>query len=162
MWKVSQKAWASVTKACQIRGLHECPWIYLATTDIKQPCIMPKRESCIKSGIFLLYTKNLLASPRGGNWDFQRLDWAAGLKVSAAANNLSFWQMRLDGCHLSPADHAGRDMCSPREMRSLLAFHRPAATFTLIALGLSTFTHLSNAPDWAWTHTLLSAPFRTP
>lgn len=62
--------------------------------------------------------------------DFQRLDWAAVLKVRSATKNLSLWQTRLDGCHLSPADHAGRDMCSPRAMRSRLAFHSPAVTFT--------------------------------
>lgn len=120
----------------------------------------------IKTRTSLLYSKNLLPSlpffgggEGGRNWDFQRLDRAAGLKVSGATNNLSFWQMRLDGRHLSPADHAGTDICRPRrEMRSLVAFRMPALTATLIALDLSTFTHLSNAPDWAWTHTLLFSP----
>lgn len=160
-WKVPQKAWVSVTKACQMRGLRECPWIHLATTHIKQPLYHAKAWGLHKKWDFPALQKEPVGFSSGGNWDFQRLDWAAGLKVSTAANNLSFWQMRLDGCHLSPADHAGRDMCNPREMRSLLAFHRPAAAFAPIALGLSTFTHLSNAPDWAWTHTLLSAPLRT-
>lgn len=55
--------------------------------------------------------------------------------------------MRLDGCHLSPADHACRDICSPGEMRSLVAFHRPAViSVSLIAVELSTFTHLLQRP----------------
>lgn len=96
----------------------------------------------------------------------RRLDWAAGSKASGATNNLSFWQLGLDDCHLSPADHAGsRDICSPSKMRSLGAFHRPADTFALIALDLSIFTHLSYASDWAWTQRtcslMLSGHYKT-
>lgn len=122
-------------------------------------------DHCHKNWDVLLCSKNLLPSPRlwVGDWDFQRLVWAAGPKASGATKNLSPWQMRLGGCYLSPADRAGRDICSTGEMRSPVAFHRPAVTVTLIALDLSVFTHLSNAPDWAFTqHTLLSAPLGPP
>lgn len=40
-----------------------------------------------------------------------------------------------------------------------MAFLRHTVTFTLVALVVSGVTHLSDAPDCAPTHTLLSAPF---
>lgn len=133
MWPKRCKLLSDRDKGSSYIGRREWLWIYLVIASVKTGMSCSAVRTCFP----------LL----GGHWDFQRLDWAAGLKVNGGNNNNpSLWQMRLDGCHLSPADHAGRDICSTREMRSLMAFQRPAVSASLLTLSPSSLSHTSPMP----------------
>lgn len=84
---------------------------------------MTVKDMGVAAGIFLLTADIqicdvLLYSKIYRDWTEQ-----VPLKASGATTNLSSWQMGSDARHLSPADHAGRAICSRAEMRSPVAFH---------------------------------------